>query len=102
MYPKAGLTKLDVARYYEAISERMLPHVIGRPLTLMHCPAGLAGECRFLRHGKAWGPSALRRVRIRERTKIGEYLVVESIRGLIALAQMDVLEIHTWNSDISF
>ena len=101
MYPATGLTKLDVAQYYEAISARMLPHVIGRPLTLVHCPTGLAGQCRYLRHGKAWGPSALRRVRIRERTKIGEYLVVESVQGLIALAQMDVLEIHTWNSDIA-
>jgi len=101
------LTKLDLARYYEAVARWMLPHVIGRPLTLVHCPKGVppAGarkgiECVYMRHAKVWGPSALRRVRIREKTKVGEYLVVENVAGLVALAQMDVLEIHTWNSRI--
>ena len=52
----------------------------------------------FLKHAKAWGPSALRRVRIREKTKTGEYLIADSVTAVVALAQMDVLEIHTWNS----
>src|SRR5581483_5898481 len=42
--------------------------------------------------------SALRRVRIREKTKIGEYLIADTIEAVVGLAQMDVLEIHTWNS----
>jgi bifunctional non-homologous end joining protein LigD len=40
----------------------------------------------------------LRRVRIREKTKVGEYLVADSISAVIALAQMGIVEIHTWNS----
>ena len=70
----------------------------GRPLTLVHCPAGIAAPCNFLKHAKAWGPSALRRVRIQEKTKVGEYLVADSIEGVVSLAQMGVVEIHTWNS----
>src|SRR6185312_5826096 len=54
----------------------------------------------YLRHARAWGPAALRRVRIREKTKVGEYLVVESIEALVSLAQMDILEIHTWNTTV--
>jgi bifunctional non-homologous end joining protein LigD len=37
-------------------------------------------------------------VRIKEKTKLGEYLIADDISGLVSLAQMDVLEIHTWNS----
>jgi bifunctional non-homologous end joining protein LigD len=75
-----------------------MPHVAGRPLTLMHCPAGIAASCHFLKHAKAWGPSALRRVRILEKTKVGEYLIADSIEAVVSLAQMGIVEIHTWNS----
>jgi bifunctional non-homologous end joining protein LigD len=51
----------------------------------------------MLRQGRAWGPSALRRVPIREQTKTGEYLVAATHQALVALAQMSVVEIHTWN-----
>jgi bifunctional non-homologous end joining protein LigD len=98
VYPDAGLTKFDVARYYESVARWIVPHVAGRPLTLVHCPDGLNGPCHYLRHAKAWGPSALRRVRIREKTKIGEYLVADSAEAVVSLAQMGILEIHTWNS----
>jgi bifunctional non-homologous end joining protein LigD len=98
VYPCSGLTKLDVARYYAAVGEWMLPHVEGRPLTLVHCPQGLAGPCAYLRHSKVWGPKVLRRVEIQEKTKVGTYLVADDVEGLVTLAQMGVLEIHTWNS----
>jgi bifunctional non-homologous end joining protein LigD len=98
MYPDLGLTKRDVARYYEAVAAAMLPHLRGRPLTLFHCPDGLSGECRFMKHSKVWAPAAVRRVRIPEKTKVGEYLVVDDEQALLSIVQMDVLELHTWNS----
>jgi bifunctional non-homologous end joining protein LigD len=51
-----------------------------------------------MKHSKVWAPRPIRRVRIPEKTKIGDYLVVDSLPALIGLVQMDVLEIHTWNS----
>jgi bifunctional non-homologous end joining protein LigD len=105
MFPVARLTKLDLARYYEAIADWMLPHVADRPLTLVRCPNGTgtsglkkAGDCYYMRHSKVWAPPAVRRVRIREQTKVGEYLIADSLPALVGLAQMDVLEVHTWNS----
>lgn len=98
IYPQLGFSKLDLVRYYERVGDAMLPHVVDRPLTLVHCPDGLNGPCNFMRHRKVWGPDVLRRVTIREKTKLGEYLVIDGVEGLIALAQMGVVEIHTWNS----
>ena len=98
IYPDVGISKIQLARYYERIADWIVPHVEGRPLTLVHCPAGIAAPCNFLKHAKAWGPSALRRVRIQEKTKLGEYLVADSIEAVVSLAQMGIVEIHTWNS----
>jgi bifunctional non-homologous end joining protein LigD len=98
LYPDLKLTKIDIARYYESIKEWIVPHVAGRPLTLVRCPEGIGGECFFMKHSKVWAPKALRRVRIKEKTKLGEYLIADDISGIVSLAQMDVLEIHTWNS----
>jgi bifunctional non-homologous end joining protein LigD len=99
LYPDLGLTKRDLATYVERVTPWMLPHVEGRPLTLVRCggPVGTA-NCVYLRHAKAWGPSVLRRVNIREKTKIGEYLVADTPDALVGLVQMGVVEIHTWNA----
>jgi bifunctional non-homologous end joining protein LigD len=105
LFPAAGATKLDLANYYDTIADRMLGDLDDRPLTLVHCPKGVPApgarkgiDCVFMKHAKVWGPSALRRVRIQEQKKIGEYLIADSRAALVGLAQMDVLEIHTWNS----
>jgi bifunctional non-homologous end joining protein LigD len=98
IYADLDISKMHLARYYERIAGWIVPHVAGRPLTLVHCPEGLAAPCIYLKHAKAWGPSALRRVKIQEKTKIGEYLVADSLAAVVSLAQMGIVEIHTWNS----
>lgn len=107
IYPELGFTKLDLARFYAEIAQWMLPYVANRPLTLVRCEKGVHGagalrrECKFLRHEPGWHRWAhhpIRRARIQERKKVGEYLLVDSPEGLVSLAQGDILEIHTWNS----
>ena len=100
LYPDEGITKLDLARYYERIADWIVPHVVGRPLTLVRCPTGLSSQCFFMKHSNVWAPPALRRVTIQEKTKQGTYLVADNLAAVISLVQMDVLEIHTWNSRI--
>jgi bifunctional non-homologous end joining protein LigD len=97
VYPDDGITKLEVAQFYERMEDWILPHLRDRPLTLLRCPAGL-GSCFYMKHARVSPPPGTRRVLIPEKTKVGEYLVVETVGGLAALAQMGVLEIHTWNS----
>ncbi len=100
MFPDARLTKVDVARFYERISDWIVPHVEGRALTLVRCPEGVSGDCFFMKHSKVWAPPALRRVRIQEKRKVGEYLIADTAAAVVSLVQMDVLEIHTWNTRI--
>jgi bifunctional non-homologous end joining protein LigD len=100
LYPEEGITKLDLARYYEAVAEWIVPDVAGRPLTLVRCPNGL-GSCFYMKHTRTWHPPAvIRQVRIREQKKVGDYAVVDTIAGIVALAQMNILEIHTWNTRV--
>jgi bifunctional non-homologous end joining protein LigD len=98
MFQRPRLTKLDLVRYYDRVAAAMLPHVEGRPLTLVRCGQGVAAGCLFMKHSKVWAPSQLTRIKIREKTKIGDYLVIESAAAIVALAQMDIVEIHTWNT----
>ena len=101
VYPADGVTKAAVARYYAAVADRILPHLRSRPVALLRCPDGLAGQCFYQKHPGSWAPSSLRRVRIREKSKTDDYLVIEDAAGLVALIQMGVLEIHTWNAQAS-
>ena len=98
VFPEGGFTKERLARYYEKAAAAMLPHLADRPLTLVRCPEGVAGECFYVKHAGPWAPKALRRITIAEKTKTGEYLTVANLEGLIGLVQMGVVEIHTWNS----
>src|SRR5688500_15648973 len=100
VYAEEQLSKLDVARYYERVADYMLPHLRGRPLTLVRCPEGAGTPCFYMKHSKVWAPAGIRRVKIQEKTKIGDYLVADTVEALVGLAQMGVLEIHTWNSRI--
>jgi bifunctional non-homologous end joining protein LigD len=100
MFPEPRFTKLDIARFYERIADWIVPHLGGRPLTLVRCPEGIGGECFFMKHSKVWAPPALRRASIQEKTKIGDYLIADSLPAVVSLVQMDVLEIHTWNTRI--
>lgn len=110
VYPELGITKLELAEYYAAVAERMLPYVANRPLTLVRCDKGvrsaeaLRADCKFLRHEPGWhrwAKAPIRRVQIQEQKKLGEYLVVDSAAGLVALVQGDILEIHVWNATVT-
>jgi bifunctional non-homologous end joining protein LigD len=98
VYPEAGITKAALARFYESIADWILPHVVDRPTTLVRCPEGVTGDCFYQKHVGYWAPDALRRVRIREKRKVGEYLVVDDLPGLVGLVQIGIVEIHTWNA----
>lgn len=97
LYTEQGIRKLDLASYFERVAPWLLPHVTGRPLTLVRCPEGSDKPCFFQKHAGAGVPDGIGRVRLREKEGSGTYLFIRDLRGLVSLAQIGVLEIHTWN-----
>lgn len=99
LFSAAGLTKLDLAQYLLAVSERMLPYVRERPLSLVRCPHGEAENRFFQRHHKKGMPPALKSVAVEESDgDIAQYLMIDDVAGLIAIAQIGGLEIHPWGA----
>jgi bifunctional non-homologous end joining protein LigD len=98
LYDPPGTTKLDLAKYYVSVADRILPHVEDRPLVLVRCPDGAHKECFFQKHAGRYVPKEIRRVTIQEAKKLGEYLVADDLSGLVGLVQMGVLELHGWGS----
>ncbi len=98
-YPDLGFTKLDLALYYVSIADAVLPHLEGRPLTLVRCPDGIGGETFYQKHPGFWTPPQVRRFAVPGKGE--EYLYVDSVPGLVALAQAGILEIHPWNSRVA-
>jgi bifunctional non-homologous end joining protein LigD len=95
---ESGLTKRALAEYFEAVADNMLPHVADRPLSVVRCPDGNRKPCFFQKHTGVGTAREVKSVSIRNR-KNGEkeeFLTVDSVEGLIGLAQMGVLEVHTW------
>jgi len=99
VFPELGVTKLDLARYYEAVGPWMVPHVAGRPLTLVRCAPDINAR-EFMHHGRFREVEHLRQVDIPEQRKVGQYFVADTSEGLVALAQLDIVEVHTWNSRV--
>ena len=94
LWPKQGITKRGLAEFYAGIADRILPHVVNRPLTLMRCPSGSDGACFVQKHPWAGLHQAVRRVR-----NGGEdWLTIDDVTGLVALVQMGVLELHPWGA----
>jgi bifunctional non-homologous end joining protein LigD len=97
---QSQLTKRQLAEYYAAIAEHMLPHIAGRPLSLVRCPEGSGKPCFFQKHVGPGVPAGVDSVPVRpkEGGAPEQYLTLSTREGLVGLAQMGVLEIHPWGS----
>jgi len=96
-YADAGITKHDVAVYYEVAAKWMLPHVAERPLALVRCPNGTATKCFFQRNWTPTLPKQVDKVDVSDGKKKETHVMVTDLPGVVALVQIGVLEIHTWN-----
>ncbi len=99
LWPDAGLTKLDLANYFDAFSAQLLTFVKGRPLSIVRCPEGYEGECFFQKHHNTSTPEAIETVRIKEKDGgSADYLIIRDKAGLVGVAQIGGLELHVWGA----
>ena len=98
LYPEAGITKLDVARYYAAVGERLVAQLRDRPLTLVRCPNGWDKPCFYQKHANQSVSQYIDRIDIRDSGGVKPYMMANSVSAVVALLQMGVLELHPWGS----
>lgn len=99
IFAKGKITKLDLARYYADMADRILVEAANRPLSLMRLPTGLNGERFFQKHMGKGFPAGLKTIAITEASgEIDTYMYATDARGLVAAAQMGTVELHIWGA----
>ncbi|CAN7604767.1 DNA ligase D [Devosia sp. LjRoot16] len=102
LFGKSGPTKLDIAVYYAAVGDFMLPHLFNRPVSLFRCPTGLSKDCFFQRHAFKGMPKSINVFETQNSDEEDKtYLTIEDAKGYLALAQFGVVEFHAWGSHLT-
>jgi bifunctional non-homologous end joining protein LigD len=95
-WPDLGVTKSELAQYYETVAERLLPGLVERPLSLVRCPEGIGGARFYQKHAGSGVPERVPRVVVAR----GEspYAMVTDLPSVVSLVQIGVLELHVWGA----
>lgn len=97
VYPATGETKIDLVDYYHGVAERILPHIVERPLSVLRVPDNIDGHQFFQRHKPEQGQMDdvyTLDVPVKDRTE--DYLMIKDERGLLSLVQWGGIELHPW------
>ncbi len=97
---ESQLTKQQLADYYWAVSAHMLPHIEGRPVSLVRCPDGSERPCFYQKHVNHLLPPGIVATEVPDKKtgKIEPYITLSNAEALAGLAQIGVLEVHPWGS----
>ena len=94
-----AVTKRDLAEYLQAVGPWLVPHITGRPRSLVRAPEGINGPHFFQRHSMAGRQNHVTLITVHGDRK--PYLQIDTIAGLVAMAQLSVVEFHPWNTEPS-
>lgn len=100
VYPGTGFTKQMIAEYYESVSDYILPYIENRLLSAIRCTDGINGQCFFQRHAGTNATKDIHALKVKGHGEGKPYMYIKDKRGLVSLAQMGVIEIHPWGSNI--
>ena len=98
LFPEDGITKGELASYYETIAPFMLPHMRGRPITMERYPAGIGAKGFFQKDVKRGAPGWLSRVEVPKKDGMVRHPLVGDERSLLWLANQNCVTPHVWAS----
>jgi bifunctional non-homologous end joining protein LigD len=97
-FPEATITKRELAQYYATVARWMLPHLAGRPLSLVRCPDGWSRQCFYQKHAERSVDDAVSRLEVPEGEGVATYFSANSAAALVGLVQWGVIELHPWSA----
>lgn len=103
LFPRDGISKLDLVKHYLTVAPYLLPHIKGRPLTMRPFPDGIDGEAYYRRNKPPGAPEWLRSYSYNPNSKPGATTsspIVDDEAGLAWLANFNTIEVHPWTSRI--
>lgn len=100
LFPDDGITKHDLAGYYEAIAPVMLPHLVGRPVTMERYPDGIGEEGFFQKSVTKGFPEWLERVEVPKKGGTVHHPIIRDVQGLLWLANQNCITPHVWASRV--
>jgi bifunctional non-homologous end joining protein LigD len=98
MFPDDGITKGELAAYYEAVAPIMVPHVRGRPVTMERFHRGIASPGFFQKNVEKGFPAWLERVRAPKKDGVVHHPIVTDDRALVWLANQNCITPHVWTA----
>ena len=100
LFPDDGITKGDLAAYYEAMAPVMLPHLRGRPITMERYPAGIDKKGFWQKDVSKGFPAWLKRVEVPKKDGVVHHAVVTDTRSLLWITNQNTITQHVWTSRI--
>jgi bifunctional non-homologous end joining protein LigD len=98
LFPDDGITKGEVAAYYEAVAPVMLPHIRRRPVTMERYPRGLGAQSFWQKDVSKGFPDWLERVEVPKKGGTVHHLIVSDTRSLLWMANQNTITPHVWTS----
>jgi bifunctional non-homologous end joining protein LigD len=98
LFPDDGITKGELASYYEAIAPLMLPHIRARPITMERYPAGIDRKGFIQKDVSKGFPAWLRRVEVPKKDGTVHYPIVTDTRSLLWIVNQNTVTPHVWIS----
>ena len=100
LFQEDGITKGELAAYYDAIAPVMLPHLHGRPLTMERYPAGIARQGFWQKDVSKGFPDWLQRVAVPKKDGVVHHPIVTDVRSLLWTANQNTITHHVWSSRV--